>query len=544
VIGVMLAGTALGNFTGGLLADRVNRPDSGLDPRYYLSGSLMSAGGGIVFVLVALAFITPNGFWEWGVIRQILAWTFVLFFLPMFMLGMISPQVIRLAVPDVAHVGQVAGRVYAWSTTGAIVGTFLTGYLLLSSLGTKMTVLSLALLVTLTSVLVHQFWKDATSASDNDTAPPRAGSSNVLLYIFSIVLGGVVGGFILQYRFKEPDLVEQVESNYYTIKVSEILVQRRGDAAPRRYLTLTLDHLVHSTVDPDNPLFLGYEHEEVQLEFLRGARSRTPTPHVLVIGGGGYTFPRAAKELMPETELDVVEIDPKVTEVAYRTLGLKKEYGLNDINMDGRQFVSERAKTQSYDLVIQDAVNDFSVPAHLLTKEYNDDIKRTLKGDGVYLLTIIDSVQYGKLWRAAMRTLRQTFSHVTLMYHRDPADEDREWERSRHVYVIYASDRPFNQDEMKHAVSQQRETWIRAGAAVGDGSKLTTIPGGGWGGLPAATATDFAVSGESVQLRTFEIQAERLAPFLAEDPGVLLTDQYAPVDNLMAEVFRYRNRSR
>ena len=61
-----------------------------------------------------------------------MGWTFSLFFLPMFVLGMVSPQVIRLAVPDVAHVGRVAGRVYAWSTAGAIVGTFAAGYVLLS----------------------------------------------------------------------------------------------------------------------------------------------------------------------------------------------------------------------------------------------------------------------------------------------------------------------------------------------------------------------------------------------------------------------------
>ena len=63
---------------------------------------------------------------------------------------------------------------------------------------------------------------------------------------------------------------------------------------------------------------------------------------MLVIGGGGYTFPRYAKTELPETVMDVVEIDPGVTKVAYDHLGLKP--GLtNDFNMDGRQFVAERA---------------------------------------------------------------------------------------------------------------------------------------------------------------------------------------------------------
>ncbi len=439
VIGVMLAGTAFGNLTGGMVADRTNKVGSRVNPRFYLAGTLMSAGAAIVFVLVALALVSQSGaLQEFGVIGQVIGWTFALFFLPMFLLGMISPQVIRLAVPDVAHVGQVAGRVYAWSTTGAIVGTFLAGYVLLSTLGMYRTVLLVSGIVTLTSALVAQFWKDFKQAPATETVMPGSMSSSALLYLFSIVLGAIAGGFILTSRGnRDPDQVEMVESNYYTIKVNRVELEVHGEHEPREVLSLTLDHLVHSSIDPKDPLFLYYPHEQIQLEFLRAARQRHQDAHTLVIGGGGYTFPRAAKILMPDSAIDVVEIDPKVTEVAYRTLGMKKEYGVRDINMDGRQFVAERAEPGSYDLVIQDAVNDLSVPAHLLTKEYNDEVKLTMKPDGVYLLTVIDSVKYGKLWRAAMRTLKETFQYVTLFYHEEVGND---WAPHRLVYVIYASE--------------------------------------------------------------------------------------------------------
>ena len=108
-------------------------------------------------------------------ITQVVAWTFSLFFLPMFLLGTISPQVIRLAVPDVAHAGRVAGRVYAWSTAGAIAGTFAAGYLLLSALGMYQTLLAVALVVTLTSLLAAKVWE-----------------TNTLLYLFSIVIGAAL----------------------------------------------------------------------------------------------------------------------------------------------------------------------------------------------------------------------------------------------------------------------------------------------------------------------------------------------------------------
>src|SRR5262249_25583437 len=195
----------------------------------------------------------------------------------------------------------------------------------------------------------------------------RVWQSNIILYLFAITLGGVTGGVILTWNplARDPETAAVLETNYYTIKVS------RWIGYPH-LLKLNLDHLMHSVVDPDNPLYIYYEHEQVQMEFLRAARAKAPNPKVLVIGGGGYTFPRAAKELLPETTMDVVEIDPGVTRVAYEHLGLRREYGINHFHMDGRQFVAERAAPGGYDLIVQDAVNDLSVPAHLLTKEYND----------------------------------------------------------------------------------------------------------------------------------------------------------------------------
>jgi MFS family permease/SAM-dependent methyltransferase len=503
VIGVMLAGTALGNFTGGVLADQVNRPGSGINPRSALAVTLLFGGAGTVLILVALALVT-NGelFREYGLIWQVVGWTFALYFLPMYVLGAVSPQVIRLAVPDVAHVGRVAGRVYAWSTVGAIVGTFAAGYLLLSTLGINGTVLGVSLVLTLTSLIVARVWE-----------------SNPMLYLFSIVLGGVCGGMILTARGnRDPGLVEIVETNYYTIKVSDAGTQYRPNLRH-----LNLDHLLHSTVDLDDPLYLQYTHEYVQVELLRAAREQTPQPRVLLIGGGGYTFPRYAKEVLPETQLDVVEIDPGVTRVAYRTLGLKKEYGINDINMDGRQFVSEKAAPGTYDLVVQDAVNDLSVPAHLLTKEYNDEVRRVLKPDGVFLLTVIDSVKYGKLWKAAMRTLRETFPHVALLTVARKADEA--WNpANREVYVIYAADHPFDAAALQTAVTHQLYPGLDA-----------------WGGVLGSPPVAVELS-RLPRIHTEEIPDESLAPFLEGDPGVLLTDQYAPVDNLMADVFRHRNR--
>ena len=515
IIGVMLAGTALGNFTGGQLADRVNRPGSNLNPRYALAATLCFAAAAIVFVFVAMALVTRfKGFQEWGPITQVMGWTFSLFFLPMFALGLVSPQVIRLAVPDVAHAGRVAGRVYAWSTVGAIVGTFAAGYVLLSALGMYQTILVSSLIVVGASLLVAKVW-------DN----------NPLLYLFSVVLGGITGGFILTNREQTDEYVVKVESNYYTIKVARYPVFNH-DAA----LAMNLDKLMHSVVDPYDPLFLYYTHEYIQVEFARVALAGAAEPKALVIGGGGYTFPRYVNTEFPTVQVDVVEIDPKVTQVAFDHLGLKPHPRLNPVHMDGRQFVAERAAPGSYDLVIQDAVNDLSVPAHLMTKEYNDAVKAVLKPDGVYLLTIIDSVADGKLWKAAMATLAKTYPAENVVMLRVPDVREnipgaKPWHEERHVLVIYASNKPFSVATI-------------IGANPGAAARLGTLalgavdlPGSG-----PALATRPALGAYTRIVNTTQVPPELLKIYTDREPGLVLTDQFCPIDNLMAEVFRRRER--
>jgi spermidine synthase/MFS family permease len=492
IIGVMLTGTALGNFAGGLLADRVNRPGSPVSPRTGLAATFVFAGGSTILVLATLGLLTRFEIFEetTGLVTRILAWTFALFFAPMFALGMISPQVIRLVVPDAAHAGRIAGRVYAWSTAGAILGTFAAGYVLISFFTMQGTLIVVTFALVLTSLGIAPLWRQ-----------------NLMLYALAIVLGGATGGAILiGSRTLDPEVLMVEESNYYQIKIT---IGDRVELVDGQYTRvgtlhhLVLDHLRHSSVDLEDPKFIHYTHEHVQMEFLRAARHGTPAPKCLVIGGGGYTFPRFAKTVFPEMDLDVVEIDPAVTRVAYTHLGLKKEYGIRDFNMDGRQFVAEKATPGSYDLVIQDAVNDLSVPSHLLTKEYNDAVKAALKPDGVFLLTIIDEIEAGKLWRAATATLRQSFPHVALLT--DRVKDVNELPQARHVYVIYASSKPLDLSRLQeHAAATP-------------------------GTAPAST------------FHSQVVPHELLAPYLEREAGVVLTDQFAPVDNLMAEVFRRRS---
>ena len=219
---------------------------------------------------------------------------------------------------------------------------------------------------------------------------------------------------------------------------------------------------------------------------------------MLVIGGGGYTFPRCVKTLVPAAKVDVVEIDPAVTTVAVNHLGFDPTLAAVH-HMDGRQFVAERAAPGTYHVVTLDAVNDYSVPYHLLTKECNAVVKRALAPDGVYLVTVIDEVADGKLWKAAYHTLSETFGYVTVLFPRGEFAPEDPRALQRSVIVLYASDRPFD-----------AAGWSAARrAAEGRASGTLAVP-----------------HGLTVEMLT------------TEPKRVVLTDQYSPVDNLMMQVFR------
>jgi hypothetical protein len=194
-------------------------------------------------------------------------------------------------------------------------------------------------------------------------------------------------------------------------------------------------------------------------------------------------------------------------------------------------------------------VNDLSVPAHLMTKEYNDAIKAALKPQtGVYLLTIIDSIGDGKLWKAAMATLAKTFPEENLALLTaeapDPAgtNEGTTWDRTRRVMVIYASDSPFDMKTLQNAVPKRISADGIVKVMAHGGNLLLELHNS-----IAAAVVRFvvAVKAEPVRqsvVRTVPIASERLKPYLMQEPGIVLTDQYCPIDNLMAEVFRLRNK--
>ncbi len=376
IIGVILAGISLGSYLGGKLADRfASRQLLGW---LFILSALGSAGilGLLQLAPDLLALNLPI------VLRMVIIFMTV-FLLPATILGTISPLVVKLTLNDLTQTGDVVGKISAAGTVGSIAGSFTTGFLLISALGTRLIIWLVAALLLLIGVSL--IW-----------------SSRRRLAVALLTVTLISSGVAWQQGVLESECLR--ESNYYCLKV-------RVDEQDDSVRILSLDRLIHSYVDLDNPTTLRYEYEKVYALVMAQLFPDWQPVTALFIGGGGYTFPRFVEMVHLGSHVEVIEIDPAVTEIVYSHLGLPESSRIISHNEDGRQFINRLPDSQRYDLIVGDAFNDFSVPYHLTTHEFNQLIADHLTEDGVYLVNIIDG-QAGRFLRSYVHTLSQTFEHV------------------------------------------------------------------------------------------------------------------------------------
>ncbi len=461
VIGVVLAGMSCGNFCGGVVADRyASRRTLGL---IFIAGGVASLS---ILVITHAIVGTTFGL---SFLPRILLYITAIFFLPSFVLGMVSPVVVKLALATLEQSGHTVGTIYAFSTIGSLFGTFLTGFYLIAWLGTRTIVWLVAVILLLTGALI--------AISER----PRRTSSVVAIALATTIFA-VVGARWAAGRYAAPC---DIESNYYCIKVLE--TGQNGHAARM----LMLDRLIHSFVVPDDPFALDYGYERAYLNLTQAHAGGRSSMDTLFIGAGGYSFPRYIEAAYPSSTIDVVEIDPAVIAVAHERLGLSPMSRIRSFNHDARMFLMEWTDPKKYDFIYGDAFNDLSVPYHLTTVEFNRIIASRLKPNGVYLSNIIDKFEGGEFLKAEANALRAVFPHVYLFGRGqafDPFD--------RNTYVLMASRAPLNR-----------------------------------AALDAMTARD------EPSLRTTPLSVDRFNAYVTSGRAITLTDDFVPVDQLLAKLF-------
>jgi MFS family permease len=152
VIGVVLAGLVVGNWLGGILADR--RPGRSVLSLLFL---LSAAASALVLVFDSNLETVAAPF-SWPTIIQVTWLTTIVFFVPSVLIGSVTPMIIKLSLGSLDVAGRVVGRIRAAAELGAIVGVFLTGFVLIEAFGTRSIVACVAIVLALLGVLSNPVW--------------------------------------------------------------------------------------------------------------------------------------------------------------------------------------------------------------------------------------------------------------------------------------------------------------------------------------------------------------------------------------------------
>ncbi len=474
VIGIIIAGISLGNYIGGILADRYRaRPAIAL-----------------LLVLSSLCCVympwLNNWMKDWIPLlfipyaAQVAIHVGIIFLLPSTLLGAVNPLAAKMALEQGHAAGRTVGTVYASGSLGSIVGTFLTGFYLIAAWGRIGVIVGAAALLAAMALLY---------------APKRS-----YVYIWAAVCGIIVflaiapwpaaakAGAALALREPQtPGVLLNLESQYSYIRVS-------ADPKNPDKREMVLDKLVHSQVNIKTPQVLGYEYEWVYAQIINQYHKPIDSPiNALIVGGGGYTFPHYLEIMRPGSKVVVAEIDPEVTEAAFKAFGLPRDTSIDIYNMDARNLVDDFLRKKEagedvpqFDFILGDAVNDYSVPYHITTREYLQSIDKLLAPDGIYMLNMIDSPLFARFLGAAINTCRSVFPNV-YVFNTFP-------DRVRDTFILVCAKRPLDLEQIPNNISMHHKY---------NGGKLS---------------------------------ASKVDMLARKAGGVILTDDFAPVDNMLADV--------
>ena len=369
IIGTVLAGIALGAFGGGKLADRI-------DPRRLL-GPTVALGGLLSLFTVPLVRSFGDQSTTGGR-GATLFLAFTAFFLPAVVLSAVTPMVVKLQLHDLHRTGGVVGRLSGISTFGALVGTFVTGFLLVATTPTSTVIYAIGGTLMVVGIGLGLWLARRDS----------------MVFVVIAVLG-TSAATVAAADSRSPC---QVESAYYCIRVEHDVLRPSGRI-------LWLDDLMHSYVDLDDPTFLEFDYVKSFSDAVAVAWPDHRALDALHVGGGGFTMPRYLAAEYPGTQSTVLEIDPSVLKTGRERLGLQTSDALRVRIGDARIGIRTRA-ADSADLVIGDAFGSLSVPWHLSTREFVEDIDRVLRPGGIYIANVIDYPSF----RFARRSSRRSAS--------------------------------------------------------------------------------------------------------------------------------------
>lgn len=401
LISVFLLALSFGYYLGGHIADK--------KPSHRVLG-LIILGSGIIIALIAYYFrplCQLIASWGWHIRWGSLLASTLLFVIPSTLLGMVSPFAIKLSTIAIGDVGRTAGRLYAVSTVGSVVGTLATSFYLIALFRLHSIIIGLGVILSILGLALLPF------------------RPKVLLLLLLLSPLARSWWLVDPSTFK---VLETKESLYHYILIGE----------DKDWRVMQFNRTIQSGISKKDKITSIAPYTDgfhLGLIFVPKAKK------VLFVGCGGATGPRQFRTLYPDLQIDIAEIDPDVVKLAKKYFYLGEDDKLKVYVEDGRVFLN-RSK-EKYDIIIMDAYFAEAIPFHLTTKEFMEIAKKHLQPNGVIICNVIGSVSgvRSRYPRSQYKTLKRVFNTVyffpVVFEYEKPEKYDREISRN---IILVATD--------------------------------------------------------------------------------------------------------
>jgi MFS family permease len=376
IIGAALAGIAAGAAVGGYLADRT-------DTKLLVVGLLI--GGGLLTLLTVpiVRWLGPGARGSGDLAA--LGITVISLVPAATVLSAASPAVAHLQLHDLRASGTVVGRLSAWATAGALLGTFGAGFVVIPLMPVGTAVLAIGIVLVLAGIVL------GTTA--RLLAPAVVAGAVVAALGFGALAGAATSPCLR-------------ETNYHCIELE-------ADPENPGGYELVLDSVGNSYVDLKDPTDLRYEYTRWIADSVNGFFPRRKALDAVFVGGGGFTLPRWLLATRPGSQAEVLEVDGELVEFVEERLGLRPSSALRIAVGDARTTM-RNVSSDSADLVVGDAFSGFTVPWHLTTSEWLDEVQRVLEPGGIYAANLID-LQPLDFVKAEAATILDAFPEVRMI---------------------------------------------------------------------------------------------------------------------------------
>ncbi|MDE7432456.1 MAG: fused MFS/spermidine synthase [Lachnospiraceae bacterium] len=385
IIGTIMIAMALGNIYGGRTADKNPNPDK-LYGRILIAGIWIAAipiVGKYVILLISavLIFTVSTNFLIWAAFIACM----VIFVFPLFLLGTVTPSLVKYSVESLDSNGKTVGNLGAFNTIGSIVGTFIPTFVTIPTVGTTITFLIFSGILLLLAVVYFI------------SSKKKKAKCIAAVVLFTLFCGASAFD---SFAFWEKDLLYEGESIYNYLQVKE----------DDKSVILSTNVLfgVQSIMIKDDSLTGMYYDYALAAPLMTGVNGKKQMD-VLILGMGSGTYAAQCDRYFENMKIEGVEIDEKITDLSKKYFNLPKDVTVT--TYDGRAFLS--AIDKKYDVIMVDAYQDITIPFQMSTVEFFTMVKDHLSVDGVMVVNMnMRGKGKGNINEHLSDTIASVFQHV------------------------------------------------------------------------------------------------------------------------------------